>query len=425
MNPATSRPGRLVLLSVDGLRPGVYRAPERHHRFPNLAALERGGARAEAVESIYPSTTYPAHATIVTGLPPRAHGIFSHLASLDPTEKARPWCWYARTLRAPALWDVARASCRPSAAISWPVSVGAAIDYNIPEIWDPNVPDPHRDFETPARHSTPGLFSEVAKAVMLLLATSDPDQLRGEAALYLWNRYRPDLLMVHFVWYDQQAHAFGPESEQALRALESADKEIGRIRDAVSADATLVVLSDHGFVPVEKEVAPFTVFAEEGLFAHGADGTLALRRLGAVSGGGSLAVYWLEKPSADDWRRLERALERLRATGAIGEVVDRQKLAALEADPDAELMLEAAPGFYFSDRLEGPPVRESVKDRGTHGHLPTRQGLEACFLAAGPEIAAGKNLGRIGLRQIAPTLARVMGLPPDILAPGEKPVALE
>ena len=65
--------GRLVLLSVDGLRPDIYRAAESRHRFPNLAAIEKVGASAEAVESVYPSTTYPAHATIVTGLPsPRA-----------------------------------------------------------------------------------------------------------------------------------------------------------------------------------------------------------------------------------------------------------------------------------------------------------------------------------------------------------------
>ncbi|HMD83746.1 MAG TPA: ectonucleotide pyrophosphatase/phosphodiesterase, partial [Terriglobia bacterium] len=219
---AASQPGRLVLLSVDGLRPDIYRAPERRHRFPNLVALEKAGASAEAVETIYPSTTYPAHATIVTGLPPRAHGIYSHLASLDPTEKARPWCWFAQALRAPALWDVARASGRRIAALSWPVSAGAAIDHNIPEIWNPALADPNRDFDTPARHSTPGLFAEVAQALLPMLGKANPDQLRGEAALYLWNRFRPDLLLVHFVWYDSQAHTFGPDSPGALTALESA-----------------------------------------------------------------------------------------------------------------------------------------------------------------------------------------------------------
>jgi predicted AlkP superfamily pyrophosphatase or phosphodiesterase len=415
-----------VLLSVDGLRPGLYHAPHSFGRFPNLNALEQSGASAAAVESIYPTTTYPAHATIVTGLPPRAHGIYSHLASLDPTEKARPWCWFARALRAPALWEVVRASGRRSAGVSWPVSAGASIDHNLPEIWDPAVPDPHRDFETPARHSTPGLFGEVAKVLAPILGKADPDQMRGEAALYLWNHYRPDLLLVHFVYYDQQAHAFGPASAEALAALDSVDQQIGRIRDAISHDAatTLVVLSDHGFVPVEKEAAPLAVFAEQGLFARGADGSLALRRLGAVPAGGSFAVYWLEKPSPDDRHRLEAAVEQLLTTGAVQEVVGRQQLETLRADPDAELMLDAAPGFYFSDRMDGPPVRATLKDRGTHGHLPTRAGLEAAFLAVGREVAAGKNLGRVSLRQIAPTLARLMHLPADILAPDETPLAL-
>jgi predicted AlkP superfamily pyrophosphatase or phosphodiesterase len=414
------------VLSVDGLRPGIYRAPECRDRLPNLCALEAEGASAEAVESIYPSTTYPAHATIVTGLPPLGHGIYSHLASLDPTEKARPWSWFAPTLRAPAIWNVAHASGRKVAALSWPVSAGAPIDYNIPEIWDPSVPDPHRDFATPARHSTPGLFAEVAQVLMPILGKADPDQLRGEAALYLWNHYQPDLLMVHFVWYDAQAHAFGPASPEALAALESADQAIGKIRDAISSDpaTTLVVLSDHGFVPVEKEAAPLVVLSEHGLFPRGADGSLVLRRLGAVNAGGSFALYWLEEPTADDRRRLAQAVETLCATGAIEQVVTREKLAALESDPDAELMLEAVPGLAFSDRTEGPVLSDSPKDRGTHGYLPTRAGLEAAFIAKGPEIATGKSLGRISLEQIAPTLANLMGLPVDISAPEQKPIEL-
>jgi predicted AlkP superfamily pyrophosphatase or phosphodiesterase len=261
---------------------------------------------------------------------------------------------------------------------------------------------------------------------MPILATADPDQLRGEAALFLWNHYRPDLLLVHFVWYDSQAHAFGPEAPEALTALESADQAIGNIRDAISSDpeTTLVVLSDHGFVPVEKEAAPLVVLADHGLFPRGADGSLALRRLGAVNAGGSFALYWLEEPSAEDRRRLAQAVETLLATGAVEEVVGREKLAALEADPDAELMLEAVPGLTFSDRTEGPVLADSLKDRGTHGYLPNRAGLEAAFIAVGRDIAAGKNLGRISLKQIAPTLAGLMGLPVDISAPQQKPVAL-
>jgi len=46
------------------------------------------------------------------------------------------------------------------------------------------------------------------------------------------------------------------------------------------------------------------------------------------------------------------------------------------------------------------------------------------FTAVGRDIAPGKNLGRMSLKQIAPTLARVMGLPADILGSEEKPLVL-
>lgn len=423
----TPHPSRLVVLSVDGMRPDFYRrAKEFGLKIPNLLSLVEAGASADGMESIYPTTTYPAHATLVTGVPPSMHGIYSHLASLDPTQKARPWCWFARAIHVPTLWDVARATGRKTAAVSWPVSAGAAIDYNLPEIWDPAARDPHRDFETPARHSTPGLFPEVLKVLQPILPKATPDRLRGEAAVHLWKRYRPDLLLVHFVHFDQLAHRFGPTSPEALKAIEHADEEIGRIRKVIagSEPVSLVVLSDHGFLPVENEVAPLAILAEEGLFTRGGASTLKLGRLGAVHAGGSFAIYWLEEPTAEDRRGLRKAVERLRATGAIEEVLDRERLEALEADPDAELMLEAAVGFYFSDRLEGPVVRKTVKDRGTHGHLPTRAGLEASFIATGPGVAAGKNLGLISLTQVAPTLARQLGLPADILASKEKPLDL-
>jgi len=231
---------------------------------------------------------------------------------------------------------------------------------------------------------------------------------------------------VHFVGYDQQAHCHGPVSREALAAVEQADVEIGRLREAITERdrVTFVVLSDHGFVAVEKEVAPLVVLVKEGLFDSNAEGKPELRRLGAVHAGGSFALYWLEEPTAEEQHSLARALTRLRETGAVAEVVDRARLESLTADPDAEVMLEAAPGFYFSDRFDGLVVRASVKDRGTHGHLPTRAGLEASFIVAGPGVAAGKNLGRIRLTQVAPTLARELGISPDMLASEEEPVDL-
>jgi predicted AlkP superfamily pyrophosphatase or phosphodiesterase len=400
-------------------------ASELGLKVPNLLELVERGASAEAVESVFPTTTYPAHATLMTGVTPNAHGIYSHLASLDPTEKARPWHWFAAAIRVPTLWSLARAHGMKTAAISWPVSAGAPIDFNIPEIWDPAAPDPHQDLQTVARHSTHRLFDEVTRALKPA-PHAEPDRLRGEAGLYLWRKHRPDLMLVHFVGYDDQSHRHGPRSHEALRALELSDHEIGRFREAVAGDedVTLVVLSDHGFLPVEKEVSPLVILVEEGLFDTRSRKHPELKRLGAVHAGGSFAVFWLEEPAANEQRALARALERIHETGGVAEVVDRAKLERLGSDPDAEWILDAADGCCFTGRLNGPVVRSDSKDRGTHGHLPTRPGMEAAFIIAGPEIAPGKNLGRIRLTDVAPTLARLLGVAFDELAGEAEPLKL-
>jgi predicted AlkP superfamily pyrophosphatase or phosphodiesterase len=435
----TESPSRVVVLSADGMRPGFYRQAGKFGlKVPNLRKLVKSGASADTVRSVYPSTTYPAHATLVTGVPPRRHGIYSHLASLDPTEKARPWTWFARAIDVPTLWDVAEASGRKTAAVAWPTSAGARITYNIPEIWDPAAPDPHRDLSTVARHSTPRLFDEVLHALRPASSHSTQskhghspsgaptDRLRAEAAVYIWKRYQPDLLLVHFADYDQAAHRFGPFAPEALEAVEKTDLEIGRISDALDAEksVTLVVLSDHGFVPVNQEASPLVALVEEGLLGRKAHGGLELKKLGAIHSGGSFAFYWLEEPAPEDQRALRRAVARLVEQGAVREVIDRKKLESLGADPDAELMLDAAPNFYFSDRSTGPLVQESAKDHGTHGHLPSVAGMEAGLVARGPGIKPAKNLGSISLTQIAPTLAARLGLDKGVLASEAAPLDL-
>lgn len=408
---------RLVVVSIDGLCSKLLLRPDDFKlKIPSLRKLIADGASAKAMESVFPSTTYPAHATLVTGVPPRVHGIYSHLDSRDPSAPARPWHWFARALKVPTLWDAASGAGLKTASIGWPVSAGGAIDYNIPEIWDPALADPYQNFEPAALHSTPGIFEEIRNNMQSIPPDPTHDTMRMEAGLHLWRRYRPDLLLIHLVVYDDMAHRFGPWSAEAFAALERTDAEIARARRAVGRQTTLVVLSDHGFVPVRKDVAPQVALEQEGLFGRDATGALRLKKLGAIHAGGSFAIYWLERPDVQDRQALKRAIQQVRATGSVADIVDRKKLRLLGADPDAALILDAARGFTFSDRTEGPLVRESDSDRGAHGHLPSQPGLEACFVAVGPGIRRGKNLRRIHLTQVAPTLAKILNVPPGGLA---------
>jgi hypothetical protein len=67
-------------------------------------------------------------------------------------------------------------------------------------------------------------------------------------------------------------------------------------------------------------------------------------------------------------------------------------------------------GWSLSATLQ-PSIVSVVSARGTHGHAPSLPEVAATFIIAGEGIAPGRNLGLIDMRSIAPTLARVMGVP--------------
>ena len=70
-------------------------------------------------------------------------------------------------------------------------------------------------------------------------------------------------------------------------------------------------------------------------------------------------------------------------------------------------VVDFRPGYAAGGALTGPIVRDRTTTGGAHGYAPTHPELLASFIIAGPGIAAGKNLGEIDMRAIAPTLARV------------------
>ena len=64
---------RLVLISIDGLA-GFYWSDPRA-RMPTLRRLAERGVVASRMEAVFPSTTWPTHVSLVTGVSPRTHGI--------------------------------------------------------------------------------------------------------------------------------------------------------------------------------------------------------------------------------------------------------------------------------------------------------------------------------------------------------------
>ena len=99
------REAHVIMISIDGLVPEYYVEPARLGlRVPNLVKMKLGGAYAEGVEGIFPTVTYPAHTTLITGVRPAIHGIIQNRIFEAPTDpQTREWYWFAEALKTETL----------------------------------------------------------------------------------------------------------------------------------------------------------------------------------------------------------------------------------------------------------------------------------------------------------------------------------
>src|SRR5580765_7731608 len=99
--PQPRRDAHVIMISIDGLVPDYYLEPARLGlRVPNLVKMKLGGAYAEGVEGIFPTVTYPAHTTMITGVRPAVHGIVQNRIFEAPTApQTKEWYWFAEALK--------------------------------------------------------------------------------------------------------------------------------------------------------------------------------------------------------------------------------------------------------------------------------------------------------------------------------------
>lgn len=405
---------KVILISIDGLKGTTLASlPQRKLNTPNLNEFVEKGAVSEGLEGVFPTVTYPSHTTLVTGRSPAAHGIVGNTL-FDPEHTMNgAWYWYAEQIKVPTLWDAARQKGLRTAAVSWPVTVGATIDINFPE------------FRFPARTiedrmlfrvlSTPGLVAEFERVDGELPLTGHDDHLRARMATYLIRTRKPDLLLVHFIDLDLKEHSYGPDAPEAFRVLEAIDDCLGLIRKEVrnagmEQQTVFVIVSDHGFWPVQKAFNPGAVLTALGL--AGSDDQKANWRVAAYSNGGSFALIARDPNDREAIDLATKTFQRLQEEGiwGLGKIALRKELDLAQAYSGAFLAASMSEGYMVSySAAPASWVTPSGSTRGTHGFWPGPVDLDASFAAFGNGIPA-KRLPRGKLVDVAPTIAKLLGL---------------
>lgn len=405
----------LVVISYDAFSEDNW---EKAIRLPNLSKLLKKGAFSTKLRSVYPTLTYVAHTTMVTGVYPDKHGVF-HNNPFQPfvVEKEQRWFWFKNDLRVPAIYDAVKEHNMKTAAILWPVTGRSSIKYNIPEIRA--IKNENQALKILLNGSPLFTMEMEMKYGRIRKGIEQPylDDFTTMCAIDTIKRKKPNLLLVHLIDLDDAKHEHGTDSFEADQAIMRMDKRLGDIINAVEEagilkETVFLVVGDHGQINVRYKVRLNRLLKENGLI-YEENGEIKWRAYVQSAGG---AAYLHIKQGDEEAKILASAvLEKAMKEDCYGieSVYNRNELDSFHVYQHFEYMLEARIGYCFDDSLEEPDIMD-LEEQGikyaTHGYSPNKPDYRCNLVISGDRIRNGYQLGDIEMVDIAPTMAKILGI---------------
>lgn len=273
-------------------------------------------------------------------------------------------------------------------------------------------------------HITPRLKTELEEAGLLRNFDGGSgivrDEVWTEAACRIIRDRMPSLLALHIVNLDGVHHRYGPKTPAGYTAAAMADAFVGRILGAIDTaglhdSTTVIVVSDHGFIFAPKSIRPNVVLRKAGLLEADARGQVTAARAHVVPEGGIGLVYLTDPATAEaDRAAVRRHLEGVEGVAAVLGPDDfpAYRLPAPSAMRQmADMIVACKEGYSIGGSAAGDqPVVAQDGWLGVHGYLSTEPLMRAVFLAVGPAIRPGVTLETVDNSDVAPTVARILGV---------------
>jgi predicted AlkP superfamily pyrophosphatase or phosphodiesterase len=244
------------------------------------------------------------------------------------------------------------------------------------------------------------------------------DRTRTRFSLDILEHQKPGFMTIHLSSLDESEHLSGPFSEEANHTLEALDEMAGQLITAAMKNnpkTVVMIVSDHGFAAVDHALNLAIPFLHTGFIttAKSASGEVTVTSWKAEPWSASgLAAIMLHDPADTAARtQVETLLRKLAADPAngIAKILTADEVRQAGGFPNAAFVVAMKPGFTIGAGLSGALVGDTP-EKGAHGYLPSFPEMRASFFAMGVGIARGRDLGIIDMRQIAPTVASLLGV---------------
>ena len=388
---------------------------------PNFSKLIKNGALIKNVESVYPSLTYPAHATIVTGKYPKNHGVINNTV-LDFKNDNPDWYWYRKYIKGDTIFDLAEKSGMKTCSILWPVTARSKITYNMPEIFCTKRYD-NQILKSALAGSKIYQVNMNKKFGYLRQGMEEPylDNFATEVAKKTIRELKPNLILLHLIDSDSQKHKYGIENKKVIESLKRHDERLGEIIESLKLagiyeDSTIIALGDHSQINVNNVIKLNSILMKNDLINVNGNKIKSYKAI-AKSCDGSSYIYLKNKNDVETRKKVRDILNELKNkySNVIEEVYNNEEIKNLGADINASFMIEAKRGYYFIDDFLGEAIEvidESSKIkhklRASHGYLPSRDNYKTFFIAYGKTIKKGVVLEKGKLINHGPTIAKIL-----------------
>lgn len=405
--PSPARDRYVALISIDGF--ADYMLDDPGLAVPATRAIAARGVVAESMVPVNPTVTWPNHTSLVTGVFPDRHTVLYNGWAVRGGE-GQPVKVEARVpkedlVQGLTVYDAAHAAGLTTAEVDWvAIEKAPTITWSFSE-W------PRPDGPVEREMVAAGLVTPQQLETFTKLPITVRDEIWTRAGEHIVRTHKPNLLLFHLLTTDSMQHTYGARGLAARTALELADTRIARIvqayRDAGIFDrTTFIITADHGFKTVKRVIRPNVLFRQIGL--EGA--------AWAISEGGTAMVYVTRE--SDRAATLEKLSKALAGVEGVAKVIGPDGFAPLGypctcADPRmADLVIAAADGYGFNGSVEGEVVSDTPRGStpGSHGYLNTELDMRAIFVAGGRGVKTGVTLGEVRNVDVAPTIARLLGL---------------
>jgi predicted AlkP superfamily pyrophosphatase or phosphodiesterase len=378
---------------------------------PRLTAHAGRGA-VHTLEPILPAVTCSAQATMLTGLPPRDHGIVGNGWFDRTLNEVHFWKQSNALVAGEKVWETMRLRA-PSATCAncfWWFNMYSSADValtprpmypadgrKLPDIWTEPA-EWRRELQEQLGPFPLFKFWGPASSI-------ESSEWIARAAIATQRRFRPTLTLVYLPHLDYPLQRVGPAHPSIPEELGSIDRVVGTLLDAFEESGTRVlVVSEYGIEAAEAAIPINRILREEGM--------LALRdELGreCLDAGASRAFAVADHQVAHLHVRapgdLARVAERCRREPGVATVLDAAGKAAVGLDHarSGDLILVAERGFWFSygwwmDDRRAPDYARTVDIHRKPGYDPAELLLDPAIRA--PRLRIGWTLlkRRLGFR---------------------------